>query len=233
MRYFLAVAFLLSSILAVEPVFSGAEEQPRQRDIKTMADYRDFISAMQMPIRLGQVNPYAYFLGIAYLTEFKVKEGVIPRNIQKAQHYFSLSYNAGNHIAAYQLAMIKVAQKKYDEALFLLDSALMQLDSSKNEDPFKIEHAKSFLSVAFGTIVLQFKQSDREAVLRAIEIMESSLKDKNTSTSLFVLANLYRAAGTIKKANMLLNAACKSASGDKDPRLDRICAQYRVKKDAK
>ena len=233
MRYFLAMVFLVSSILAAEPVFTAAEGQPKQRDIKTMADYRDFISAMQMPIRMGQINPYAYFLGIAYLTEFKVKEGVIPRDTEKAQRYFALSYEAGNRIAAYQLAMIKVSQKKYDEALFLLDNALMQLDNSKNEDPFKIEHAKGFLSTAFGTIVLQFKQSDMEAVLRAIEIMESSLKDKNTPTSLFVLANLYKVAKNTKKANMLLNAACKSASGDKDPRLDRICAQYLVKKDAK
>jgi tetratricopeptide (TPR) repeat protein len=202
-----------------------------QKDIKTKADFMEFVSTLEGAMKMGQINPYAYLLGMAYLNDIKVVDGVIPKNIEKARYYLRISYNDGNYAAAYHLAMILVGEKQYDQALFLLDSTIQKLKRDKKQDSYKSGLAESFLVTTFGTVVLEYKAKDKEAILKAIEIMESSRYKDDAPTALFILANLYHLSGNTDRANALLNKSCKTTGKNKDIRLDRICSQFIVEKE--
>lgn len=199
-----------------------------QREFKVKADFEDFVNTMNEAMKLGQINPYAFFLGSAYLTDFKLEDGDIPKDIKKAQYYFSLSYEDGNYAAAYQLAMIEVSKNNYGGALFVLDKAITSLQQDTTQEPFKKNLAQSFLAVTFGSITMQFLSQDAEAVSRAISLIEQTSFNEDAPTALFILANLYHVKGDKNKANALLSKACNYKGPNKDARLDAICGQFRV-----
>jgi len=232
---FTALLFASTSVVSLDS-FSAAnmmdmQSSSGQRDIKTKADFLEFVSALKDAMKMGQINPYSYLLGMAYLNDIRVVDGIIPKDIKKARHYLRISYNDGNYAASYHLAMILVGEKKYDQALFLLDSTVQKLKRDKRLDPYKSGLAESFLVTTFGTIVLEYKANDKEAILKAIEVMESSKHKDDSPTALFILANLYHLSGNSDRANDLLNKSCKATGENKDIRLDRICAQFIVEKE--
>jgi TPR repeat protein len=212
------------------PMQQGTIEN-EQREFKVKADFEDFVNTMNEAMKLGQVNPYAFFLGSAYLTDFKLDDGDIPKDIKKAQYYFTLSYEDGNYAAAYQLAMIEVSRNNYGGALFVLDKAITSLRHDDTQDPFKKNLAQSFLAVTFGGITMQFLSQDKEAVERAIGLIEQTSFNEDAPTALFILANLYHVKGAEDKANALLSRACNYRGPNKDARLQAICSQFRAEEE--
>jgi len=232
MRYLLVLAIFASFLSAGPLQFereSGVNQE--QRDVKTKADFNDLVTSLRSAIDMGQINPYAYYLGAAYLTDFKVSDGYIKKDIQKAEYYFKMSLDEGNYAASYQLAMIQISRSNYDSALFVVDSAISKLERDREQEPLKAEVAKSFLATTFGTIVLEYKYKDKEAVSRAIKLLENNAQKKGAPTILFILANLYNVDGQKEKANILLTRSCKMKGGTRDSRLDALCSQFLVKKE--
>jgi TPR repeat protein len=200
----------------------------QQRDIKTQADFKEFTQTLEEGLKMGQVNPYAFILGSTYLTDFKLTDGVIPKDIKKARYYFAMSLDDGNHAAAYQLSMIDVHNEDYGSALYMLDKTISNIKRDTEEDPYKNGLARSFLAVTFGSITMQFLSSDEEAVNKAISLMENTTYNDDTPTALFLLANLYNSQGKQNKANELLSKACNYKGASKDARLDSICKNFHV-----
>ena len=236
MKYLLFLFYLSSSLFAGNnaSVFSltGAiseQTSQKQRDITTKADFVEFISTLESVLKMGQINPYSFFLASAYLTDFNLTDGVIKKDIEKAKFYFHMSLDDGNHAAAYQLAMIDVHSKQYGKALFILDKTITAIKRDRQGDPYKKGLAQSFLAATFGSITMQFLYNDKEAVHKAIILLENTTFRDDTPTAVFLLANLYQVSGKVEKANKLLSDACNYRGKNKDRRLDEICKQYAVK----
>ena len=233
MKYLLKIIALSSYLMAspLQQMDTGSSAGQEQRDVKTKADFNDLVASLKSAIDMGQVKPYAYYLGAAYLTDFNVSDGIIEKDIKKAKYFFAMSLNDGNYAASYQLAMIELSKKNYDSALFVLDSTLFKLDRDKEQDPYKSELAKSFLATTFGTIVLEYKYKDKEAIGKAIRLLEGNTQKKDAPTILFILANLYNIDGQKEKANKLLTHSCSMKSGARDPRLDALCSQLLTRRE--
>ena len=229
MRYLLKIIALSSFLLANPLQYGESEATQEQRDVKTKADFNDLVSSLKSAIDMGQINPYSYYLGAVYLTDFNVSDGFIEKDIKKAEYYFRMSFNEGNYAASYQLAMIELSKKNYDSALFVIDSAIFKLENDRRQDPYKSELAMSFLATTFGTIVLEYKYADKEAVAKAIRLLENNNKKKDAPTILFILANLYNIDGQKEKANKLLTHSCSMKGVARDPRLNALCNQFIVK----
>jgi TPR repeat protein len=211
-----------------DSVTKNMEAGGDQRDIRTMADFKEFTSTLEEALKMGQINPYAFVLGSAYLTDFNLKDGSIKKDIKKARYYFSMSLDDDNYAAAYQLAMIDVHNKEYGTALYTLDKTISTIKRDSESDPYKKGLAQSFLAVTFGSITMQFLSKDKEAVQKAITLMEETTFKDDTPTALFLLANLYNSQGMQEKANSLLSKACNYRGSSKDARLDAICKQFQV-----
>lgn len=227
----LILSLLASTILYAEGIFMGSSLYPQKQQlqqqaqiqdgqIKTKADYIELISSLESSMKMGLVDTSSYYLGTVYLTDFKLTDGEIPKDIKKAQHYFRISLDSGNHMAAYNLAMIEVYDKKYDSALFLIDNTLARMPKGGE----KIEAANKFLTALFASIVLEFKSDDDEAVNKAIVMLEP-YAGLDVPTSMFMLANLYEIEGSTEKANLLLNIACTRGKGSE---IKELCKQFSI-----
>jgi len=199
-----------------------------QRDIKTKADFDELISSLKGAIDMGQTNPYSYYLGAIYLSDFNVTDGFIEKDIDKAKMYFIMSLQDKNYAAAYQLAMIELYKKNSDSALFSIDDALNRMSEDKEIENEKAKSIRVFLSTTFSTIVLEHKSNDKEAIERAIELLHREENNTKLPTVLFILANLYYLDGKSEKANEILNKSCKSDKKVLDPRLKMMCHQFIV-----
>jgi len=216
---------LMSPLLFAEGIFMGESLYPQQQSVddgqvKTMADYAELVSSLESSMKMGLVGTSSYYLGTVYLTDFNLTDGDIQKDINKAKHYFKISLENGNYMAAYNLAMIDIYNKDYDSALFLIDNTLSRMPKSGE----KAEATKKFLSALFASIVLEFKPSDTEAVRKAIDTLEP-YAGLDVPTSMFLLANLYRIDGNIDKANLLLNTACTRGQGSE---IKQLCRQFKV-----
>lgn len=222
------LSLLASTVLSAQGVFMRSALYPQQQQqvqtqdgqVKTKADYRELINSLESSMKMGLVDTSSYYLGTVYLTDFKLTDGDIPKDINRAKYYFKISLQNGNYMAAYNLAMIDVHAKKYDSALFLIDNTLVRMPKSGE----KIEASNKFLTSLFASIVLEFKSDDDEAVKKAIVILEP-YAGLDVPTSMFMLANLYGIADNTEKANLLLNTACTRGKGSE---INKLCRQFRI-----
>lgn len=221
----LILFLLLSSLLFSEGMLMSSSLYPKQEqaqdgEIKTKADYMELVSSLEASMKMGLVDTSSYYLGTVYLTDFTLSDGNIPKDIQKAKHYFKISLANGNFMASYNLAMIDVYNKQYDSALFLVDNTLSRMPSEGE----KIEATNKFLSTLFASIVLEYKPDDGEAVKKAIVTLEP-YAGLDVPTSMFMLASLYGIDGNEQKANLLLNTACTRGQGSE---IKQLCRQFSI-----
>jgi len=226
--YFLVFSSCLSLAAEIPHLDANVQTGQEQRDIKSKADFDELVSILKGAIDMGQINPYSYYLGATYLSDFNVSDGLIEKNVDKAKMYFTLSLKDKNYAAAYQLAMIELYKKNSDSALFTIDDALYRMGEDKEIEIEKAKSIKMFLSTTFSTIVLEYKSNDKEAVARGIELLKNEEENNGTPTVLFILANLYYLDGKSEKANEILNKSCKSKQNEIDPRLQMMCQQFIV-----
>ncbi|MCK9549284.1 hypothetical protein [Aquamicrobium sp.] len=205
------------------------KEETPQKTIQTVADYKELEQTLLTSMEMGMESQSGYSLGTLYLTDFKLEDGNIDKDIEKAKYFFNKSLNAGNYSAAYNLAMIDVYNKDYDSALMLLDNTLTitkEADAKNNSEQMK--YNRVFLASTFASIVLEHEYDNKEAVNKAILYLDQ-LASVKYPTTLFLLANLYNVRGDENKANLLLNMACGNTNNvTPDPQVRELCNKLRA-----
>lgn len=213
--FFLLSGLLIASGLNNTQIMSQPTmdlSQSENRAINSSKDYHEIIRDMNELIKHGDSARGGYFLGMIYLTDFQFEDEVIKKDIKKAEKFFKMSLDAGNYVSAHHLAFININNNNIDEALFLIEQTIRDAKIAQEKDFKNTDSIILFLSTEFATIVLQYREEDKAAINKAIELLER-VATVSTPSSLYILANLYNVLGNEEKSQLLLNIACKNSKG--------------------
>lgn len=177
-----------------------------QRMLDTRKDYMAFEKDILTAFNSGDKSK-AFLLGSLYSTEHNLKDGVIPKDTQKALKYFNISLSDGNGLAAFFIALLdEQINQNPDMMLLVLEQGLK---SAKNKYSTNV-----VLAVFYNSIVLDYKSDNIKYVHKALDLTYPISQIKNMSTLDFTIANLLAISGNMEEANQYLNTACSNPEAD-------------------
>ena len=175
----------------------------KQKDIKTLKDYNDFITSMKEGISLGNYD-MAIALGALYMQDIDLIDGVKKANLSLAKKYFKLAYSKGYGFAAFYLSMIEDKEQAIND----LKNALFMEHTT--------EPIRELLAIRYSELILNTSlYKNKRLVEIAIKNIAPISYHSDNPTLDFQLAHLYFINKQIKLANKFINSACNNPKSDK------------------
>lgn len=171
-------------------------DQIRQREIKTLEDYRELESLLKKIIAMGDYTK-SVILGTLYMNEFKLKDKIIKPDLKKAKYYLNQAYLHNINIAAFYLSFLL----EKDMSLIVLENAIQK------EKDIAI---KNQLAIRYNELVLNDFFNDKSYVKNALRVTLPVFEKSKSHILEFSIAHLYYILNDFKKANLHLNNSCNS-----------------------
>ena len=199
------VSFSLANSIISNDSLSNAEQvnSVKQKSIKTVKDYKDFISSMKEGISLGNYN-LAIALGALYVQNIHLKDGTEKANLKLSKKYFRLAFNKGYGLAAFYLSIIE----NKEEAIKDIKNALFM--------KYTTEPIRELLAIRYAEIILNTSLYNNKRLVKiAIKNIAPISYHSNNPILDFQLAHLYYINKQINLANKFINSACNNPKADK------------------
>jgi len=204
------ISIFLSLSLAKSTINNGSlsntirqSNTVKQKSIKTIKDYKNFISSMKNGISLGDYN-LAIALGALYMQNMHLSDGVKKANLKLAKKYFRLAFNKGYGLGAFYLSMIESKEQAIDD----IKNALFMQHTT--------EPIRELLAIRYAEIILNTSlYKNKRLVKIAIKDIAPISYHSNNPVLDFQLAHLYYINKQIHLADKFINSACNDPKANK------------------
>lgn len=186
---------------------AGAASDFEGKRIRTKADFIELENVLKdaSKIESGKSN---YYLGLLYSASFVLENGeTINPDRNKAMAFFQKAYEGGKIMAAFNIAMLMAADKRIDEAIFVLDTAIRSVDADTDIQNIP---TGAYLTVALAGLIMDVNYSNEEAVELGIKHLEKYVHLSDIPTGDYILSRMYLHKGEIDNANKYLTKACSN-----------------------
>lgn len=195
-----------------------------QQNFETLKDIDMFIKDLNDAIAMGADGAY-HTLGVFYLSDHKVSDGVFLADIEKGIVHLQKSANKGYAVSSSFLALYFLQNGEHQEALNQLRHTLV---NCKYSTPQLLKDA----TLQFASIVLdispysKIEEKDIALINEAIHYLKVSETKEKDATAQFLIANLYHKIKNEELANIYLNISCNNTN--KSIKIEEFCKANRI-----
>ena len=194
-------AAAMEAIEARAPLLSNIKDVD-QLDLQTIADAKRFVEDLEQARKDG-FKSTLHILGVFFLKDHKLQDGVFRSDIKKGIEYLTKSAKLGYGVSSSYLAIYFLTNNELEPALSQLRWTIVKADKTAM-------NIKYSATLQFASIVLDYFSKDTQKLQEAKEYLLISRSKKQSSMLSFLLANIFHVLGEEKNASHYLTEACTS-----------------------